>query len=46
MEAKGVENIFNKIIKENFQNLEKEITILVQEACRAPNRHSPCRICP
>jgi hypothetical protein len=36
--AKGIRNIFNKIITENFPNLEKTMTIQVQEASRTPNR--------
>jgi hypothetical protein len=31
-------NIFNKIIKENFPNLKKEIPMNIQEAYRTPNR--------
>jgi hypothetical protein len=31
-------NIFNKIITENFPNLEKSMPIQVQEASRTPNR--------
>jgi transcription antitermination factor NusG len=31
VQAKGMENIFNKIIAENFPNLGKEIVIQVQE---------------
>jgi hypothetical protein len=31
-------NIFNKIITENFPNLEKSIPIQMQEASRTPNR--------
>lgn len=31
------ENIFNKILEENFSNLEKEMPIQVQEAYRTPN---------
>jgi hypothetical protein len=38
MQAKGMHNIFNKIITENFPNLEKSIPIQVQEASRTPNR--------
>ena len=30
--VKGQENIFNKIIEENFLNLKKEMAIYVQEA--------------
>ena len=36
-ELKGPENIFNKIIEENFPNLKKEMAINVQEAYRTPN---------
>ena len=36
-ELKGPENIFNKIIEENFPNLKKEMPINVQEAYRTPN---------
>jgi chromosome segregation ATPase len=36
--AKGMCNIFNKIITENFPNLEKDIPIQMQEASRTPNR--------
>jgi hypothetical protein len=42
-------NIFNKIIKENFPNLKKEMPINIQEAYRNPNRldqkiNSSCHI--
>ena len=37
-QSKGLENIFNKIIEENFPNLKKEMAINVQETYRAPNR--------
>jgi hypothetical protein len=37
-QLKGPENIFNKIIEENFPNLKKEMPINVQEANRTPNR--------
>ena len=33
----GSENIFNKIIEENFPNLKEEMVINVQEAYRTPN---------
>ena len=33
-----IEKLFEKIIKENFPNLVKEIDIQVQEAQRAPNK--------
>jgi transcription antitermination factor NusG len=42
-EAKGIHNIFNKIIAENFLNLEKVLPIQVQEASRTPNRHDQNR---
>jgi hypothetical protein len=35
---KGPENIFNKIIEENFPNLRKEMAINLQETHRTPNR--------
>jgi hypothetical protein len=38
VQAKGIRNIFNKIVTENFPNLEKTIPIHVQEASRTPNR--------
>jgi hypothetical protein len=37
-EVKGIDNIFNKIIEENFHNLEKEKVIQVQEAFKTINR--------
>jgi hypothetical protein len=37
VKAKGICNIFNKIIAENFPNLEKELSIQVKEASRTPN---------
>jgi hypothetical protein len=39
VQAKGMFNIFNKIIRENFLNLEKTMPIQVQEASRTPNRN-------
>jgi hypothetical protein len=38
VQAKLMRNIFNKIITENFPNLEKSISIQMQEATRTPNR--------
>jgi chromosome segregation ATPase len=38
VQAKGICNIFNKIITENFPNLEKVMPIQVQEAARTSNR--------
>ncbi|KAL6088973.1 hypothetical protein STEG23_021130 [Scotinomys teguina] len=40
-QLKGMENIFNKIIEENFPNLKKEPPIKTQEAYRTPNRLDP-----
>jgi archaeosine-15-forming tRNA-guanine transglycosylase len=37
-QTKGICNIFNKIIIENFPNLKKVLSIQVQEASRTPNR--------
>jgi hypothetical protein len=37
MQAKGIHNIFNKIITENFPNLKKVLSIQVQEATKTPN---------
>jgi hypothetical protein len=38
VQAKGIHNIFNKIITEKFPNLEKSMPIQIQEASRTPNR--------
>jgi hypothetical protein len=38
VQAKGICNIFNKIITENFSNLEKTMPIQAQKASRTPNR--------
>jgi predicted nuclease with TOPRIM domain len=38
VQAKGMNNIFKKIITKKFPNLEKSIPIQMQEASRAPNR--------
>jgi hypothetical protein len=38
VQAKGIHNIFNKIVTENFPNLEKTMPIQVQEAARTSNR--------
>ena len=37
-EEQEIENLFEKIMKENFPNLAKEIDIQVQEAQRVPNK--------
>jgi hypothetical protein len=46
VQAKGICNIFNKIITENFPNLEKTMPIQVQEASRIPNRPDQNRTTP
>jgi hypothetical protein len=38
MKAKGIEDIFNKIIRESFPNFEKETGIQVEKAFRTPNK--------
>jgi chromosome segregation ATPase len=38
VQAKGIHNIVNKIITENFPNLKEVLPIQVQEASRTPNR--------
>jgi hypothetical protein len=45
-QAKGMRNIFNEIITENFPNLEKDIPIQMQEASRTPNRPDQNRTTP
>jgi hypothetical protein len=37
--TKGIENLCNKIIAENFPNLGKVMDIQAQEAIRTPNGH-------
>jgi hypothetical protein len=46
VQAKGIHNIFHKIITENFPNLEKVMPIHVQEASRTPNRLDQNRTTP
>jgi hypothetical protein len=46
VQAKGMCNTFNKIITENFPNLEKSMPIQVQEASRTPNRPAQTRTTP
>jgi len=46
VQAKGIHNIFNKMITENFPNLEKTMPIQVQEASRTPNRLDQNRTTP
>ena len=35
---KGLANIFNKIIEENFPNLKNDMPMIIQESYRTPNR--------
>jgi hypothetical protein len=46
VQAKGICNILNKIITENFPTLEKTMPIQVQEASRIPNRLNQNRTTP
>jgi hypothetical protein len=46
VQAKGIHNIFNKVITENFSNLKKVMPIQVQEASRTPNRLDQHRTSP
>jgi hypothetical protein len=46
VQAKGIQNIFHKITTENFPNLEKVLSIQVQEASRTPNRLDQNRTSP
>jgi hypothetical protein len=46
VQGKGICNIFNKIITENFPNLKKVLFIQVQEAYRTPNRLDQIRTSP
>jgi hypothetical protein len=46
VQAKGIENIFNKIIGEISPNLEKGTVIHVQKAFRTPNRQDQKRTIP
>ena len=45
-EEQELENSFEKIMKENFPNLVKEIDIQIQEAQRVPNKLNPKRNTP
>jgi hypothetical protein len=46
VQAKGMCNIFNKIITEIFPDLEKSIPIQMQEASRTPNKPDQNRSTP
>jgi hypothetical protein len=46
VQAKGIHSIFNKIITGNFPNLEKVMSIQVQEGSRTPNKPDQNRTSP
>jgi P2-related tail formation protein len=46
VKVKGIRNIFNKIITENFPNQEKVLLTQVHEASRTPNRLNQSRSAP
>jgi hypothetical protein len=46
VQAKGMRNIFNKIVTENFPALDKSMPIQMQEASRTPNRQEQNRTTP
>jgi chromosome segregation ATPase len=46
VQGKGIRNILNKRITENFPNLEKAMPIQVQEASTTPNRLDQNRMTP
>ena len=45
-EKQEIEKLFEKIMKENFPNLVKEIDIQAQDAQRIPNKLDPNRTTP
>ena len=45
-EQQEIENLFEKIVKENFPNLVKEIDIQVQETQKIPNKMDTKRTTP
>ena len=45
-EDQEIENVFEKIVKENFSNLAKELDIQVQKVRRVPNKLDPKRNTP
>jgi hypothetical protein len=46
VQTKGTDNLFHKIIAENFPKLEKDRVIQVQEAYRTPNHQDKKRNIP
>ena len=45
-EGQEIENLLEKIMKENFPNLVKEIDIQIQEGQRIPNKLDPKKAIP
>jgi hypothetical protein len=43
IQTKGIDNIFDRIITENFPNLEEERITQVQEAYKTPNHQDQAR---
>jgi hypothetical protein len=46
VQAKGIHNIFNKIITENFPNLEKVMPMQIQEVPKTQKRFNQNRTTP
>ena len=43
---KGIENVFEEVMAENFPNLKKDTDIQIQEEQRVPNKMNPNRPTP
>lgn len=44
--VEGAENVFKKIVAENFPNLAEDINLQIQEAERTPNKINPKKYIP
>ena len=42
-EQQGIENLFEKVMMENFPNLRREKVTQIQETQRVPNKRNPKR---
>ena len=42
-EEQGIENLFEKVMMENFPNLRREKVTLIQETQRVPSKRNPKR---
>ena len=42
-EEQGIENLFEKVMMENFPNLKREKVTQIQETQRVPNKRNPKR---